>query len=122
MQNDIERSNWSSYFREFNKRNLSRPTKLETFGELGAQQEEEHLPFTGISLEDSGKDAPRVEIMLGGSSPTDPRHLSHTITHVSRIAVKLGDDGRDEAMEIEANDGTKTLLSFETLAELPAAN
>jgi Family of unknown function (DUF5335) len=119
MQNDIERSKWTNYFRDFNRRNLTRPTKLETFGELGAQQEERYLPFSGISLEDSGKDAPRIEIMLGGGAPADPRHLTHTITHVTRIAVKRGDE-RDEAMEIEASDGTKTLLSFEALAELVA--
>jgi hypothetical protein len=120
MQNDIERSSWPNYFREFTKRNLSRPTKLETFGEVGAQREEQHLPFGGISLEDTGKDAPRIEIMLGGGTRADPRHLTHTIRHVTRIAVKRGDDERDEAMEMETSDGTKTLLRFEALTELAA--
>src|SRR5581483_10683600 len=72
------REELATYFREFSKRNHARPTRLEIFGELGAQSEESHLPLGGISVENTGKDAPRIEIMLGGNSLIDPRHLTHT--------------------------------------------
>ena len=122
MQDEIKREEWAGYFREFSQRNQARPTKLEIFGDLGAQSEERHLPLNGISVENSGKDAPRIEIMLGGNSLSDPRHLTHTITRASRVIPKRSPDGRDEALEIEDQGGTKTLLRFEALAELTASS
>jgi hypothetical protein len=118
MQDEIKREIWAKYFKEFSKRNEARSTILEVFGEIGAQPEERHLPLAGVSVEDSGKDAPRIEIMLGGD---DPRHLTHTITRVKRVMRKLGADGRDEAIEIEDAGGAKTVLQFEALTELKAS-
>jgi hypothetical protein len=121
MQNEIKRENWTEYFKGFSKRNQARSTKLEVFGEIGAQLEERHLPLAGVSAEDSGKDAPRIEIMLGGDGD-DPRHLTHTITRVNRVMRKLGADGCDEAIEIEDAGGAKTVLQFEVLTELEASS
>ena len=115
---EIKRSQWATYFGEFSKRNLSRPTRMETFGDLGAQEEEQNLPLNGITVEEAGTDAPRIEIMLGGDSPSDERHLTHTISRAARVLTKTSADGRDEALEIEDVDGVKTLLRFESLPKL----
>lgn len=120
MQGEIRREEWIEYFRDFSRRNQSRPTKLEIFGELGAQSEERHLPLGGVSVEETAQGT-RLEIMLGAGTAADPRHLTHTITRVTRIMPKLSESGSDEAIEIESADGSKTLLCFETLAELGAA-
>ena len=40
MKDYIDRSVWTNYLNEFTKRNHSRPTRLEVFGENGAQEEE----------------------------------------------------------------------------------
>ena len=126
MRDEIGRSEWVAYFKEFSRRNAARPTQLETFGELGAQEEEHSLPFAGMSVEMNGADAPRVEIMFGGLAAAeeeeDTPHLTHTVSRVSRIMRKLGVDGREEALELEDSDGTQTLLRFEARAELNAAN
>ncbi len=121
MRDEIKREDWTEYFKGFSKRNQARSTKLEVFGEIGAQREERHLPLAGVSVEDSGKDAPRIEIMLGGGGD-DPRHLTHTITRVNRVMRKLGADGRDEAIEFEDAGGAKTVLQFEALTELKASS
>ena len=118
MSAEIERAAWSGYFKEFSKRNASRPTRLEIFGELGAQQTEHGLSFSGIALEERGHDAPKLEIMLGGDTAAD-RHLTHTITHITRITPKLAADGRDEVLEVQDAAGSRTLLSFTVLPELP---
>jgi hypothetical protein len=120
MQDEIKRENWTEYFKGFSKRNHARSTKLEVFGEIGAQREERHLTLAGVSVEVSGKDAPRVEIMLGGGAD-DPRHLTHTITRVNSVMLKLGADGRDEAIEFEDAGGAKTVLQIESLTELEAS-
>jgi hypothetical protein len=120
MQGEIERDGWQSYLNDFSKRNAGRAARLEVISEeLGTQSEVELLPLEGITFESKGSLAASVEIMLGGASAADMRHLTHTVTQVRRIFPKLGADGREDALEIEAEDGAKTILIFETLAALP---
>jgi hypothetical protein len=121
MQDEIKQGNWTEYFKGFSKRNEARPTKLEILGEIGAQVEERRMPLAGVTVETSGEDAPRIEIMFGAGGPA-PRHLTHTLTRVNRVSRKLGDDGRDEAIEFEDAGGTKTILQFEAIAELKASS
>lgn len=47
--------------------------------------------------------------------------LTHTISRVRSIMRKVGVDLREEALMIEDENGTKTLLLFETLPELAPA-
>src|SRR5215470_13631671 len=118
ISGEVTRDQWAAFFSEFSKQNRSRATRLETFGDLGAQEEERNLPFNGISVEETGTDAPRIEIMLGGASPDDERHLTHTIARAVHVFPKTSVDGTDEALEIEDANGVKTLLRFESLPEL----
>ncbi|MGB7291496.1 MAG: DUF5335 family protein [Thermodesulfobacteriota bacterium] len=120
MQRNIDLDQLESFLKEFTKNNISRPTRLEVFDEMGAQTQEHGLPLKGIDLEMKGDDAPRVEIMLGGLSPGDP-HLTHTIIGVKRVYVKIGDDNRDEVLEFESQKDIKTLLHFDNLEEISAA-
>jgi Family of unknown function (DUF5335) len=115
---EVDRDQWAAFFRDFSERNQSRATRLETFGDLGAQEEERNLPLNGISVGENGTDAPRIEIMLGGASPDDGRHLTHTIARAVHVFPKTAADGTDEALEIEDANGVKTLLRFESLPEL----
>jgi len=122
MNEVIERKEWDDFINEFNRRNELRPTRLEVVsGEIGAQEEEELLPLTGISLETKGDDAPRIEIALGGETAKEERHMTHMIGRVRSIMIKMGADLREEALLIEDEEGTKTILHFETLPELEPA-
>lgn len=112
MSAEIKREEWAAYCNAFSKRNQTRPTRLEVFGEMGAQEEEYRLPLNGLTFEDVGEYAPKLEIMLGGETPHDPRHLAHTIQRVRHIHAKTAADGRDEALEIQDAEGVKTLLRF----------
>lgn len=115
MSENIEYHQWAIYFSQFNKRNRWRPTRLEVFGEQGAREAECGLPLVGISLEEDREGARRIHIMLGEHDAMDPRHLTYTITRVKRLTPKCGTDGRDEALEIEDEQGEKNLLCFEPL-------
>jgi hypothetical protein len=123
MSEVIEREQWDNFIKEFNSRNALRATRLEVVGggEIGAQEEEELLPLTGISLETKGADAPRIEISLGGETAKEERHLTHMIVRVRSIMAKIGVDLREEALLIEDEDGTRTILLFQTLPELEPA-
>jgi hypothetical protein len=115
----IERSQWKAFLDEFSKRNQLRATRLEVFGEIGAQEEEQFLPLLGVSLETKGDAAGSVEVMLGGETAKEPRHLTHTVSNVERIAPLIGTTAVEDGLGFEDSDGGKTLLLFETLPELP---
>ena len=119
MQGEIQQEQWQAYLDDFSKRNSGRIADLQVLSqELGTQEEAEMLPFGGITLETKGSLALSVEIMLGGTGAADNRNLTHTITQVRRIVPKTGVDGREDALEIEAEDGAKTILIFKVPLEL----
>ena len=120
MQGEIQQEQWQTYLDDFSKRNLGRTADLQVLSEeLGTQEEAEMLAFEGITLETKGSLASSVEIMLGGTGSADNRNLTHTVTQVRRIVPKTGVDGREDALEIEARDGAKTILIFKALQQLP---
>jgi uncharacterized protein DUF5335 len=120
MKDNIEREAWARYLNKFSKRNNSRPTWLQVFGEVGAQSEEQGLPLVGISLEEKGTDAPRVQIMLGGHDAIEQRHLTHMISNVERVMPQVGTDGRDDAIEFIDKQGEASLLIFKHRARMAA--
>ena len=120
MKDNIERDAWARYLSNFTKRNESRPTWLQIFGESGAQTEELGLPLVGISIEEKGTDAPRVQIMLGGDEASEQRHLTHTIAGVELVIPQVGADGRDEAIEFVDKHGEASLLIFKHRARAAA--
>ena len=122
MQDEIPREQWQTYLDEFSQRNAGRAAGIQLISEeLGTQQEAQMMPFEGITLETKGSLASSIEIMLGGTGPADDRNLTHTVTQVRRIVPKNGSDGREDALEIETEDGAKTILVFKKLAELTAS-
>lgn len=120
MKDNVEREAWARYLNKFSKRNESRPTWLQVFGEAGAQSEEQGLPLVGISLEEKGTDAPCVQIMLGGHDAIEQRHLTHMISNVERVTSQVGTDGRDDAIEFVDKQGAASLLIFRHRARMAA--
>ena len=118
MPGFIEENQWKSFLDEFTKRNQFRATRMEIVSDAGAQEEERLLPLVGVSLEPKGLAAGSVEVVLGGETAKDPRHVDHLITNVLRIAPLIGADGLEGGLGFEDEHGTKTLLTFEKLPEI----
>jgi hypothetical protein len=118
MSGFIERSQWKTFLEEFSKRNQLRATNLEAIGEFGAQEEEKFLPLIGVSFETKGDATGSIEIILGGETAAEERHLTHLISNVERIAPLIGPTGFEEGLGIEDKSGGKTLLRFEALPEI----
>ncbi len=118
MPGFLEKDVWKSFLEEFTKRNELRVTRLEVVGEIGAQEEEEHLPLVGVSFDPKGSAAGSVEIVLGGETAKDPRHVEHIINNVQLIAPLIGPNGLEQGLGFEDRERTKTLLIFEELPEI----
>jgi len=119
MPGFIEQEKWNSFLDDFTRRNQFRATRLEVVGEVGAQPEEEYLPLVGVNFEPKGSAAGSVEVVLGGETIKDERHVERLITKVRRIAPIVGMHGVEDGLGFEDQEGAKTLLTFERLPEIP---
>jgi hypothetical protein len=120
MAGFIEQPRWKDFLNDFSKRNQFRPTRLEVAGgsEIGVHEEEKFLPLVGVSFEPKGSETGSVVVTMGGETIKDARQVEHLVEHVQRIAPLIGDLG-EQGLGFEDREGTKTLLIFEVLREIP---
>src|SRR3982074_3280764 len=104
MSGFIEQDQWKTFLDEFSKRNQLRATRLEVVGEIGNQEEEEYLPLVGVSFEPKGAAAGSVEIILGGDTTKDRRHVDHTVANVEQIAPLVGINSIEDGLGIVDKD------------------
>ena len=120
---DIPREQWIRFFDDFSKNHEGWIVTLEVLGaDIGDQEEANNLPLVGISADVKAREN-RVEIIVGGRPDVD---LTRFIERPKHVWVKEPRLPGDEAMEIESEDGIKTILNFhrirpeETERQLPA--
>lgn len=113
---EIPREEWSTFFARFSKQHEGWRVTLEVFApEIGAQQEASALPFEGITVASQDKEPRTIAISLG-KAPED--HVTHTIAGPEHVWLQQTSEGANAALEIESEDGAKTLLHFHS-AMLP---
>ena len=107
---EIPREEWKSFFDTFSQQHEGWLATLEILGkDIGAQKEGDELPLTGVSLASGGNEPEMISIDLG-SAPDN--HVGHTIIGPTHVWLQQTTAGANAALEIEASDGTQTLLRF----------
>jgi hypothetical protein len=107
---EIPREQWNNFFNSFSRQHEGWLATIEVFAtDSGAQQEVSDVAFEGISL-DSHNDKSGAVVINVGKTPAD--HVSHRIDHPVHIWLQQTEAGADAALEIEAEDDSKTLLRF----------
>jgi hypothetical protein len=103
---EIARDEWESFLEAFSRRHQGWLATVEVLRErLGAQTEAREMPLQGIFAE---RDGSRITILVG----RDAEHLAHVIESASRLWVEVAEGGAEAALEVESEDGTKTILEF----------
>jgi Family of unknown function (DUF5335) len=106
---DIPREQWIRFFDEFSKNHEGWVVTLEVIGsDIGDQEQTSKLPLVGISADLKAHEN-RIEIIVGGRPDAD---VTRFIERPNHIWVKEPRIPGDEAIEIESEDGIKTLLNF----------
>jgi hypothetical protein len=114
---EIPREEWPMAVTAFGEERRRWLVSLEVLGqEIGAQPEVRDLPLEGISAEPPKKGGSISIFIFVERSPDD--HLTHTITNPARVRVEENDD-RTDAMQIEAADGTMTIVTFAPPSKTP---
>ena len=107
-ERQIPRAEWSKFFQGFSQRHEDSPVTVRVLSyRLGSQVEAWDLPLEGVVASPEGDDP--ISIHVGG---TPQRHLEHEVQNPKLVWVELADDGAEEALDIESEDGTKTLVLF----------
>jgi hypothetical protein len=106
---ELGRDEWSPFFEDINKRlegGFEIEATIEIVGEDFVGPEAERLPLDSITYE-RGDD--EIAIGLGGRSRRFPAVLWHFAAHPRRLWV-LERENELDAIAIESEDGTRTLL------------
>jgi len=105
----IDKQQWIPFLAQFTKQNRGAHASLEVLGpDVGDQMETGDRPFEGISADVKDKESV-VWITLGGN-PDD--HLTHGVADVATIRLLPPDGQKGTVLEVEAKDGTRTLLEL----------
>jgi hypothetical protein len=106
---EIGSDQWSTFFTEFTRENRGAHARLEVLGgDVGYQVETEDRPFDGISAD--YKDGEHAVWILFGT--TAEGHFTHGVQNVTAIRVRMPTGLAGAALEIQARDGTETLLQL----------
>jgi hypothetical protein len=106
---EIPREQWISFLDDFSKRHAGWVVTMEVLGsDLGDQEESAVLPLVGISA-DVKDGENRIEVMVGGRPDAN---LTHIIDGAKRVLLTQSEAEQHDAVEIESDDGTRTLLHF----------
>lgn len=105
----IPREQWIKFFDDFSKDHEGWIVSLDVLSpSLGAQEEVAGLPLVGITADVKGRSS-RVELIVGGRPHA---HVTRIIESPKRVSVKARERPGHEAIDVESDDGTMTLMRF----------
>jgi len=114
---EIPRDEWKSFFDAFSRQHEGRIVTIELLAsDIGDQDESTRLPLVGISADVKGGEN-RIDIIVGGRPDA---HLTRIINAPKRVWVTEHEDGIHDALEVESDDGKKTIVSFHRISPLQA--
>ncbi|MEO6334584.1 MAG: DUF5335 family protein [Pyrinomonadaceae bacterium] len=109
MNFEIKKESWSNFFDSLSRRRFEWITKVEVLkGDIGDQILTDGLPLNGITVEVRG-DRTTIDISVGENTDA---HQTHNIENPARVAFLAADDDHGDVINIEEDDGTKTLITF----------
>jgi Family of unknown function (DUF5335) len=108
---EIPADQWIVFLAEFTRENRGAHARLEIVGadcDTGYQVETDHRLFAGVSadVKDRGR---TVWVFFGG---TGDDHITHGVYPARTIHVVPANEAAGPILEIEAENGTKTILTL----------
>lgn len=101
---EIARKDWSRFFDRFSRLHGGALVTINISGALfGCENTIVGQPLRGISA-----DGDDVLIHIGARRRLD--HLGHRVPHVRAIRLQQTDEGADAAVDLDAFDGTRTIV------------
>ena len=110
---EIKREEWTDFFDEFSRRHEGWLVTIELLDpKLGDQIEVENQALRGIVAE-RRRDPEVIEIF---TENREKQSTTHVVEKPARVWIEESAEGAEAALEIESQDGPKTLLQFRSAA------
>jgi hypothetical protein len=110
----VPHAEWFSFLKGFSRRHADDPVTVQVLSPgLGSQVEAHALPLEGI-MAGRRTNAP-ISISVGR---TPDRHVEHEVSDPSQVWVQMSEDGAEQALDIESQDGTRTIVQLEAASRL----
>ena len=104
----VPREEWSDFFQQFSLRHADSSATVRVLNpRFGCQVEMHELPLGGIVADRRGRGPISI---FAGRAPE--KNVEHDIEDPIQVWVELSDAGVEEALDIESQDGTRTLVIF----------
>ena len=105
----VPRAEWFSFLKGFSRRHEDDPVTVQVLAPgLGSQVEARALPLEGIMA--GRRTSGPISISVGR---TPDRHVEHEVPDPSQVWVQMSEDGAERALDIESQDGTRTIVQLE---------
>ena len=109
---EIRRETWSQALAEFSAVHEGWLISVDILGSvLGAQHQINDLPLVGVVTEPQNGGCVTIAVAMSRIDQT-----THLVQSPARIWIERTDAGADVALQIEATDGTRTIVRFRTPA------
>ncbi len=103
---EIPRQDWVRFCNDYSRDHEGWVATVEVQGgDVGDHVEARDMPLRGVTFEEKGTDKGSIQIYLDQGSNTNETHTISRPTHVF-----VSHDSRGEELEVDAEDGTKTLV------------
>ncbi len=107
---EIPRNDWVRFFNDYSRQHEGWLATVQIMGgDVGNRTEAHALPLHGVTYDEKGTGQDSVYVFLSKGTQDDE---THTITHPRHIRID-NKEGLDQGLEIEADDGTKTVVRFD---------
>jgi len=114
---EIPQERWPAYFNQIGELYQGWAVSIEVMGrDLGDQPAADNLPLQGLSFETQGSETGDILISAGNQAA----YLTHHVDHPRTVRAAELAPGAETDIQIEANDGTTTILRLRRQPELPA--
>ena len=116
MLTEIPKESWKLFCDQISHDRLDWETSVQVLSrETGAQVLSAGLPLIGLTFdEEEGKE--KIELITGTSASI---HQTHSIFEPSRVVLEAASEMDGGILDIEDDEGTKTLISFIRPAGFP---
>jgi len=105
---DIPEDQWVDFLDSLTRELGPRPVTVRVSDpEMGYQLETSQTPLVGVSADPHPAGGARIEVIVGR---TEASHTTHAISRPIAVRVEEDDQGAPEVLEIEGEDGSKTLV------------
>lgn len=110
---EVPRGEWPAFLAGLSAHYQTSPVRISVELEDGKVHDlVTHLPLIGMEPEVEPGGVRAIDVLVGATAGAHPDHLMHRAMHPQRLLLQVNEAGYPRLLDIEQEDGTRTLIRF----------